>query len=164
MIYQSCVSTFECILRVAMPCHSHLAFVSALATVWIHGRSWQQGSSTQAQFNATNFVSQSVSLGQPIIYISINYRLGAFGFLGGFETDIADAAGYASLNAGYWDQRLAMRWVQENIAAWGGDKERVTIFGESSGASSVAAQMLADRGKVDGLFRAAIMQSGGPAT
>lgn len=132
--------------------------------VWIYGGSWQQGRSTDPAFNATDLISHSVSLGQPIVYVSINYRLGAFGFLGGAETDEADADGYAALNAGYWDQRRALHWVRDNIEAWGGDKKRITIFGESAGASSVAAQMLANKGNINGLFRAAIMESGGPAT
>lgn len=131
--------------------------------VYIHGGAWVDSSSTLPRYNATNLIARSVQLGQPITFVSINYRLGALGFLGGLEADAADKAGTAALNAGYWDQRTALKWVQDNIAAFGGDPTKVTLTGQSAGANGVAAQMLANGGQIEGLFRAAIMQSGSQA-
>lgn len=88
--------------------------------------------------------------------VSLNYRLSAFGFLwGGSEA--------GSANNGLRDQRLALHWIQENIAAFGGDASKVTIWGESSGALSVGKHLIAYGGRDDGLFRGAIMESGGMA-
>ena len=84
-------------------------------------------------------------------------RAQAFGFLPGNEVQNDPTA---SVNAGLQDQRLALRWVKNNIAAFGGDPNRVTAFGESSGAISIAFQMIANDGDVEDLFHAAILQSG----
>lgn len=77
-----------------------------------------------------------------MIGVSINYRVSAFGFLAGSE---ALEAGIA--NNGFRDQRLALQWINENIASFGGDPEKVAIWGESSGAESVSAQVLAYNGE-----------------
>jgi carboxylesterase type B len=90
--------------------------------------------------------------------VSINYRLHGFGFMWGTEVKEAGVA-----NLGFKDQRLALHWVSENIAAFGGDPDKVTIWGESAGGWSVGYQLLAYGGRDDGLFRGAIMQSGAPA-
>jgi len=79
---------------------------------------------------------------KPIIGVSLNYRLSAFGFLGSKQAHDAGAT-----NIGFRDQRLALRWVKENVAAFGGSPDKVTIWGESSGAESVAAQVLAYNGE-----------------
>lgn len=70
----------------------------------------------------------------------------------------------AVLNAGFYDQREAMRWVQRNIRSFGGDPSKVTIFGESAGAHSSGIHLLANGGDNEGLFRGAILLSGAPAT
>lgn len=123
--------------------------------VWIHGGGLVMGGSADRRYNLSFIVANSVELGTPMIAVSLNYRLSAFGFLHGEE---ALEAGIA--NNGFRDQRLALQWVHENIAAFGGDPDKVTIWGESSGAESVSAQVLAYNGRDDGLFRAAIGQSG----
>ncbi|KUI60386.1 Lipase 4 [Cytospora mali] len=123
--------------------------------VWIHGGGLYEGGSADKRYNLSFIVQNSVELGTPIIGVSINYRLSAFGFLCGSEVLQAGIA-----NNGFRDQRLALRWVNENVASFGGDPDKVTIFGESSGAESVSAQVLAYNGRDDGLFRAAIGQSG----
>ncbi|KAK1144454.1 hypothetical protein N8T08_005326 [Aspergillus melleus] len=102
-------------------------------------------------------VQESVKMGFPTIGVSFNYRMSGFGFLSG------RAIGESGLaNLGLYDQRLALHWIQENIAAFGGDPSRVTIQGESSGGLSVGYHLLAYGGRDDGLFRAAIGQSGAP--
>lgn len=89
-----------------------------------------------------------------VVVVSVAYRLGVFGFLyGGPGTD-------APGNLGLRDQVLALRWVQENIAGFGGDPAQVTIFGQSAGSMSVGALVLSPL--ADGLFRRAIMMSGAP--
>lgn len=91
-----------------------------------------------------------------MIGVSINYRLQGLGML--FSQEILDA-GVANL--GFKDQRIALQWIQENIAAFGGDPAKVTIWGESAGAGSVGFQLTAFGGRDDKLFRGAIQQSGG---
>lgn len=87
----------------------------------------------------------------------MNYRLGIWGFL---QTPTILAEG--SSNAGLLDQRLALRWIQENIAAFSGDPTRVTVWGESAGAQSIALHLHSYDGRDDNLFSAAILESGGP--
>lgn len=89
--------------------------------------------------------------------MSINYRLIAFGFLWGSE----ELRERGSANNGLRDQRLALQWIQDNIGAFNGDPAKITIWGESSGALSVGKQLIAYGGRDDGLFRGAVMESGG---
>ncbi|KAG8165356.1 hypothetical protein KVR01_005631 [Diaporthe batatas] len=123
--------------------------------VWIHGGGLYMGGSQDRRYNLSFIVQNSVDLGTPMIGVSINYRVSAFGFLAGSEVLEAGIA-----NNGFRDQRLALQWINENIGSFGGDKTKVTIWGESSGAESVSAQVFAYNGRDDGLFRAAIGQSG----
>ncbi|CEF76183.1 hypothetical protein FGSG_10713 [Fusarium graminearum PH-1] len=125
--------------------------------VWIHGGGYYQGSGVDLRYNLTFIVEQSVKIGHPIIAVNINYRLGAFGFL-----NSAEAFETGDSNMGFRDQRLSLHWIHENIAAFGGDPSKVTIWGQSAGAASVGAQILAYNGRDDKLFRSAILQSGAP--
>ncbi|KAI9148399.1 putative secreted lipase [Paramyrothecium foliicola] len=124
---------------------------------WMHGGGFQLGSAQP--YNASVLIPRAVSQGKPFILVGINYRLGGFGFLGGKEI-LADGAA----NLGLLDQRLALEWVADNIAAFGGDPNAVTIWGESAGSMSVFSQMALYDGnnKYKGrpLFRGAIMNSG----
>ncbi len=95
--------------------------------VWIHGGGFLIGSSADRIYNLSDLVNTSQQLHMPVIVASINYRLGVLGFLAGSEL-----AAEGNINMGLHDQRLALRWVQENIGAFGGDPEKVTIFGESA--------------------------------
>ncbi|KAJ4029722.1 hypothetical protein NW758_013281 [Fusarium oxysporum] len=131
--------------------HNHGLPVAA----WIHGGGLWMGGAADPRYNLSFIVEQSVALGKPVIGVSLNYRLSAFGFLMGKE---AIKEGVANL--GFRDQRLALSWINENIAAFRGDPNKVAIFGESSGAESVAAQVFAFNGRDDGLFRGAIGESG----
>ncbi|CAL1707382.1 unnamed protein product [Somion occarium] len=122
---------------------------------WIPGGGFE--TSGASEFNGTVIVQRSLELGEPIIFVSLNYRLNAFGFLPGKEVK---AAGIGNL--GLLDQRQAFRWIQTYIRAFGGDPTKVTIAGQSAGGESVALQLLAYGGNTEGLFRGAIMESGSP--
>ncbi|MFH9726245.1 carboxylesterase/lipase family protein [Streptomyces sp. NPDC017254] len=113
--------------------------------VWIHGGSLIHGSSAVPVYDGTAFARDGVVL------VSVNYRLGVEGF-GVFP----DAPG----NLGLRDQIASLAWVRDNIAVFGGDPERVTVFGESAGAISIAALLASPLAK--GLFRRAVVQSGAP--
>jgi para-nitrobenzyl esterase len=95
--------------------------------------------------------------GKGIVSVTISYRLTVFGFLAHPELT-AEAPYHASGNYGFLDQNAALKWVQANIAAFGGDPNRVTIAGQSAGSRSVTVQMLSPLSK--GLFAGAIMESG----
>lgn len=123
--------------------------------MWIYGGGLYAGSSADPQYNLSGIVDTAAASGQPFIGVSINYRLGVWGFL----QDPA-VLNEGSANAGLLDQRMAMQWVQENIASFGGDASRVTIWGESAGAQSIAYHMHSFGGRDDGLYSAAIMESG----
>ncbi|EME45431.1 hypothetical protein DOTSEDRAFT_43773 [Dothistroma septosporum NZE10] len=125
--------------------------------VWIHGGGLIMGGSRDERYNLTFIVENSVQIGKPIIGVSIAYRLGPWGFLNSREV-----SGSGNTNLGLRDQRLALHWVQENIGAFGGDAEKVAIWGESAGAASVGWHLTAYNGRDDKLFRAGIMESGGP--
>ncbi|GAD93927.1 cholinesterase [Paecilomyces variotii No. 5] len=124
---------------------------------WIYGGGFELGS-TQI-YNGGPMVSATIAKDKPIIYVAANYRVGGFGFLPGKEV-LEDGAS----NLGLIDQRLALQWVADNIEAFGGDPDKVTIWGESAGSISVMDQMLLYDGDntYNGkpLFRAGIMDSG----
>jgi triacylglycerol lipase len=92
-----------------------------------------------------------------MIGVSINYRLGIYGFLHG-----EDMLETGNTNLGLRDQRLALQWIQDNIEAFGGDRTKVTIWGESAGAMSVGLHLISYGGRDDGLFSGGILQSGTP--
>jgi para-nitrobenzyl esterase len=116
--------------------------------VWIHGGSLLTGESND--YNPAALVRSGV------IVVTINYRLGALGFLA--DAALASTPGGPSGDYGLMDQQAALRWVQRNIGGFGGDPRNVTLFGESAGGLSVLAQ-LASLG-VRGLFQRAIVESG----
>jgi para-nitrobenzyl esterase len=111
--------------------------------VWIHGGSFANGSGAVPLYDGSRFARDGV------VCVTINYRLGSDGFL---------YLGDGNANRGLLDQIAALTWVQENIAAFGGDPQNVTIFGESAGGMSVSTLMSMPRAA--GLFRRAIPQSG----
>ncbi|CAE7032864.1 hypothetical protein CFE70_004705 [Pyrenophora teres f. teres 0-1] len=124
---------------------------------WIFGGGFELGATSM--YDGTSLIAESVAQGKPIIFVAVNYRVGGFGFMPGKEV-LADG----SANLGLLDQRLGLQWVADNIAAFGGDPTKVTIWGESAGAISVMDQMMLYDGdntyKGKPLFRAGIMNSG----
>ncbi|KAH9058058.1 carotenoid ester lipase precursor [Lactarius vividus] len=141
-------------LNVITPAHAEPR-LKLPVVVWIHGGAFEVGSSMLN--DGSPIVNHSIALRKPVIYVSMNYRLSAFGFLASQEVKDAGVG-----NLGLWDQRLALHWIQKYIHAFGGDPSKVTIWGESAGSGSVSLQMLANGGNTGGLFRAAFMQSGSP--
>ncbi|KAJ6529373.1 sterol esterase [Mycena capillaripes] len=126
--------------------------------VWIFGGGFQIGSSSDTDMRPV--VERSIATGEPVIIVTPNYRVSAFGFLGGKE---AQDAGISNL--GIRDQIFALEWVQQHIAAFGGDPSRVVIGGPSSGAISSALLLLDNkRFEPTSLFRGAFLLSGSPIT
>ncbi|RDW80939.1 carboxylic ester hydrolase-26 [Coleophoma crateriformis] len=125
--------------------------------LWLYGGGFYEGGTVDPRYNLSRIVQKGVEAEKPIIAISINYRLSAFGFLWSNEVK-ANGTG----NVGLRDQRLAMHWIQENIAAFGGDPAKVTLWGESAGGIAIGRHLIAYGGRDDQLFRGAIMESGGP--
>lgn len=119
--------------------------------VWFYGGGFQAGSSSEPRYDGENFARKG------IIVVSVNYRLGIFGFLSHPELT-KESAEHASGNYGLMDQIAGLRWVKKNIAVLGGDPDKVTIAGESAGSLSVSSLMASPLAK--GLFRGAIGESG----
>ncbi|MGW2182646.1 carboxylesterase/lipase family protein [Streptomyces sp. NPDC001732] len=115
--------------------------------VWIHGGAYTFGSSAQPDFDGTALARAG------LVVVTLNYRLGFEGF---GHIPAGEATTYPD-NRGLLDQVAALRWVRENIAAFGGDPDNVTVAGQSSGAASVACLMVMDRAR--GLFHRAIAHS-----
>jgi para-nitrobenzyl esterase len=118
--------------------------------VWIHGGGFVAGAGSEPRYTDSGLVSKGV------ILVTLNYRLGVFGFLAN-EDLRKDGNGHAG-NYGLMDMAAALRWVQANVATFGGDPENVTIFGESAGSFAVSALLAAPEAR--GLFQKAIGESG----
>ena len=119
--------------------------------VWIHGGGFVGGESDD--YNPSGLVADGV------IVVTVNYRLGALGFLA--HSSLATHPGGPAGDYGLMDQQAALRWVKENIRAFGGNPANVTIFGESAGGQSVLLQLISPTAR--GLFAKAIAESGGYA-
>src|SRR5579871_4177802 len=120
--------------------------------VWIHGGGFTRG------FSGTSSYNGEVLARKGAVIVTVNYRLGIFGFFAHPELS-AESGHHASGNYALLDQIAALQWVQKNIAAFGGDTSRVTIFGESAGSWAVNALMASPL--ASGLFQRAIGESGG---
>ena len=121
--------------------------------VWLHGGAYVMGASSQPLYDGCRLASRG-----DVVVVSMNYRVGVFGFL-----DLSELAGGGRFdsNVGLRDVLAALRWVRDNIAAFGGDPSRVTVFGESAGAGIVTTLLAIPA--AEGLFSTAIAQSS-PAT
>lgn len=110
-----------------------------------------QGAASAHSFDPTRILQRSVAISKPIIFVSVNYRTNTFGFLSSSHVLPQD------LNAGFHDQRLALQFLQDNIASFGGDPAKVTIWGQSAGAGGAESHILFPAPTT--LFRAAIFDS-----
>jgi para-nitrobenzyl esterase len=119
--------------------------------VWIYGGAFVGGATNWPLYDGTRFAEKGVVL------VTIAYRVGVFGFLA--HPELSRESGRGSGNYGLEDQIAALKWVRDNIGPFGGDPQRVTIFGESAGGISVS--MLAASPEAKGLFQRAISESGG---
>jgi para-nitrobenzyl esterase len=119
--------------------------------VWIYGGGFSGGLTSTPMYDGTGMAKKGV------IQVSVAYRVGPFGFLA--HPELSSESGHGSGNYGLEDMIAGLKWVQENVARFGGDPSRVTIFGHSAGAHAVS--MLAASPAAKGLFRRAICMSGG---
>jgi para-nitrobenzyl esterase len=119
--------------------------------VWLHGRGYAQGAGSETQYNGANMAKRGDA-----VVITINHRLNVFGYLYLEELIGPEYAG--SGIAGMLDAELALKWVHDNAAAFGGDNSRVLIFGESGGGAKVSTMLAMPSAK--GLFNRAVVQSG----
>lgn len=120
------------------------------------GGGYALGSKTN-EANPRGLLERSTDNGSDsFVYVAINYRLGAFGFL-----PLPSLQEEGTMNAGFYDQRMALEWVQDNIHLFGGDKNRVTVIGESGGGGSIIHQITAYGGLASAPFQQAIAQSPG---
>lgn len=130
-------------LDIFVPHYNHVSKRKAVM-IYIHGGSFQYGYKDM-------FRSEALAAVNDVIYVTINYRLSAFGFLASKKFRLEG-------NYGLWDQHMAIQWVHENIASFGGDPNRVTLFGESAGATSVMYQAMYEGNA--GLIHRVIAESG----
>ena len=121
--------------------------------VWIHGGAYSVGSGSQFSYNGANLVQAQ----SDIILVNMNYRLNMYGFMDFSSVPGGEAFESASCN-GLLDQAMALRWVHENIAAFGGDPDNVTVFGQSAGGGSVS--ILSVMKEANQYFQKIIAQSG----
>lgn len=121
--------------------------------VWIHGGGFYRGASSENTYKGDNLAKKGV------VVVSINYRLGALGYLAHPQLSKESEKGVSG-NYGLLDQMEALKWVQKNIASFGGDPDNVTIFGESAGAAGITTLMISPLTK--GLFHGVIAESGNP--
>ncbi|KAJ7785818.1 Alpha/Beta hydrolase protein [Mycena metata] len=116
--------------------------------VWIYGGSLAFGTASLSLYDGTSFAKN-----QNVVVVTLNYRTNVFGFPGSPDLPLTGS------NLGYLDQELALRWVRNNVAKFGGDPEQVTIMGQSAGSKSVAAAILR-YSAANAPFRAAVLLSG----
>ncbi|KAG0231465.1 hypothetical protein BGW42_000217 [Actinomortierella wolfii] len=153
-------------VNIYMPHESVLGSNDSLPVmVWVYGGGYRTGGNRLATYDCTNLVAASIERKKPVVIVSINYRVGFFGFLASKEIK-EDIDNDPSLTGeqkavGNWalqDQKLAFLWVRDHIAAFRGDNKDITAFGESVGAESIACHMMIPAHH--GLFQKAILQSG----
>ncbi|CAG8972998.1 hypothetical protein HYALB_00007845 [Hymenoscyphus albidus] len=151
-------------LRIARPAGLKLTRESKIpVVVWIHGGGVVKGSAydphTDPHTDPHNLVKLSLMDGKPIIFAAINYRLSIFGF-----ARLPLLKDQKSLNVGMRDQRLGLEWIQAHIQDFGGDPDRITVYGLSAGATSISLQAMVYGGEKGVPFQQAWVMSGPPGT
>ena len=142
--YERTVSE-DCLrLSIVTPAGASSGGTSKAVMVFIYGGGFQVGFQEM-------YLSTALPGLNDVIYVTMNYRVGIYGFLANRERGMTG-------NNGLWDQQMALQWVKANIAAFGGDPSRITVFGESAGAASVIYQAMKEGN--EGLFSRAIAESG----
>lgn len=125
--------------------------------VFIHGGAFFLGSGQRKYYEPLNFCTQATEMGKPLIFVSINYRLGALGF---FHSPAAE--GLMPSNNGLHDQIIAFQWISRNIGSFGGDRDNITAIGQSAGGESLSLHNMS--GRQSSLYKRSIMFSGTPLT
>lgn len=125
--------------------------------VFIHGGAFFLGSGQRKYYEPLTFCTQASEMGKPLIFVSINYRLGALGF---FHSPASE--GLMPSNNGLHDQIIAFNWLSRNIGGFGGDSDNITAIGQSAGGESLSLHNLS--GRRNPLYRRSIMFSGTPLT
>ncbi|CAD0090119.1 unnamed protein product [Aureobasidium vineae] len=125
--------------------------------VFIHGGAFFLGSGERKYYNPLTFCAQALEMGKPLIFVSINYRLGALGF---FHSP--NAEGLMPSNNGLHDQITGIDWIRRNIDGFGGDRDNITAIGQSAGGESLSLHNMSGRRKI--LYKRSIMFSGTPLT
>lgn len=143
--YIPSIMSEDCLLlNVWTPCRD--ASCNLPVIVFMHGGAWVEGSAMLWDYEGTHFAEYGA------VFVSVNYRLGALGFMASSVNTVAN-----NTNFGFQDQQLALRWVQANIARFGGDPTRVMVTGESAGSEAVSAHVISPSSQ--GLFRRGLMES-----
>jgi hypothetical protein len=151
---------FEC-LNLNITCPAGVPVPPQLPVmVWIHGGG-DRGSGSSWAYDGGAIVQKSVELGKPVILVTINYRIGLFGFAASpalkEDNELAGDVGVG--NYGLHDQRQALLWIRNNISAFGGAPSSVTLFGSSTGAADIVSHLLSSHNTIAPLFHRAILQS-----
>ncbi|CAF0978703.1 unnamed protein product [Rotaria magnacalcarata] len=124
--------------------------------LWIHGGAFIEGSATQVIYDGLSWTNAAINENNSFIMVSINYRLNVMGFFS--QLALLDESGQTIANQGITDQRMAMTWIRDNIAQFGGDKNSVTLMGQSAGSHSVCIHIASPLSA--SLFHAGILDSG----
>jgi carboxylesterase type B len=143
-------------LRIARP-HGTSPSSKLPVVIWLHSGGVVKGSAYDPHFDPDNLLTLSRDLKTPIIYVALNYRLTIFGFA---RTPLLKDS--QSLNVGIRDQRTAFQWVKDNIAAFGGDSERITVFGLSAGGTFASLHLVSYGGERGVPFNRVWTMSGSP--
>ena len=151
MVFRDAAPSEDCLYLNVWAPKAPSASAKLPVMVWIYGGGFQAGAASEPRQDGERLAHKGV------VVVSMNYRLGIFGFFSHPELT-KESAHHASGNYGLLDQAAALQWVRKNIAAFGGDPENVTIFGESAGSFSVSALMASPISK--GLIHRAIGESG----
>jgi len=127
--------------------------------VFLHGGAFFVGGGERSYYSPLTFCAAALAQSQPLVFVSMNYRLGALGF---FHSP--DANGLMPPNNGLHDQQRGFEWLRQNIAGFGGDPRNVTAMGQSAGAESLSLHNIAGGEATEALYRRAIMFGGTPVT